>query len=322
MLIVTTLEECSVREYGLLADSIRRHRRGLDLHMVALTGEVSEQSRMRLESEADEVQSFFDFETYRKLEPMQDGLGHPIGKYAKLFLALEYLENAADRQDVVLFLDPDTFVQKPLSDLAQLARDDVLLFGHELELVHYANAPSSRLAVGERFDENGAWNATYFTEINTGVTLGTHDSFRRVVSAFATFADESAYQTKARPAIVSDFWHDQDFFRYFVRKTLPVDVGVLDLSTVFTTTKGASRCVRFDDDERRFLTSWGVVPHVLHFAGVTLGQIKGVPEDWVPDRDPTPAWSRGRPSVRAIVKRVLDISPLDVARVIRDRVSG
>jgi hypothetical protein len=319
MQILTTLEECSVPEYSLLVDSLRRTAKGVDgLRVVALTGEVSATSSKHLGSIVDEVKSFFDFEIYRKLRTVD--LGHPVGKYAKLFLALEYLNSSdAPASEVVLFLDPDTFVQKPLRALADLARSDMLLFGHELELVHTANSPSDRLAVAHRFDKPGAWHSSYFVEVNTGVTLGTVASFRRVVADFARFTEKTGYYTEALPRLENDFWHDQDFFRYFLRKALPVDVGVLGLDLVFTTIGSASRCLRFEPKLGRFVTSWGVQPHVLHFAGVTLGKVAGVPTAWVPQRDPTPAWARPRPSIRETVKRMLGVSPLDVARSVRRR---
>ena len=111
MHIITTLDEVRVEDYLRLAGSLSQQRGELEgLTTVVLTGDVTAESADTLATHADRVESFREFEMYKQLHPHWKAIGHPLGKFAKLFFALAYIvSNNVD--DVVVFLDPDTYVQ-------------------------------------------------------------------------------------------------------------------------------------------------------------------------------------------------------------------
>lgn len=322
MHIITTLDEVRVEDYLRLAGSLRQQRGELEgLTTVVLTGDVTAESADTLATHADRVESFREFEMYKQLHPHWKAIGHPLGKFAKLFFALEYIvSNNVD--DVVVFLDPDTYVQRPLADFETLVIPGVLLFGHEMQHAHLAHRPSARLNVAKRFDKEGPWYATYYSEINTGVVLGRAEDYKSVIEAFQRFTLESDYFTKHMRQLKYDHWHDQDCFRYFLRKVMPMNVGVFDIDQVFTTTGGAARCLHRDPEHDAFVTSWDRLPYVVHFAGGTWATIMA--EAPVADgsaqivyEDETP-WRRPFLHRHPLLLRILDTSPLDIARSVRN----
>ncbi len=278
MHIVSTMDDVGVGEYLTLVRSIRAHGGGIPrLKVIALTGNVTADSMKRVRQVADETRPFATFASYRRYDAFGDGLGHPLGKFAKLFFALEYFNENTPDDEMVMFLDPDVYVQRPLRQFVKFLDDDALLFGHEIQHSHHMARPNARLKVAHYFDDPGGWWATYVTEINTGVILGRAATFKRIMGDFENFVLKSDYFKKAMPRAGGARWHDQDFFRYFYRKTMRTDIGVLDLEQIFTTTRGAAKCLYFDMKRNQYRTVWGATPFVVHFAGGTLGKIPRKP---------------------------------------------
>ncbi len=320
MLIITSLEEVGMPDFRCLLQSIRRCSAGLPaLRIAACTGELSDESRHYLRRELDEVLPFESFEALKQYGVYGKALGHPIGKFAKLFFALEYVDRCGiEDEEIVLFLDPDTYIQRPLAEFIQNAEHGILLLGHEMQHNHLANAPSWRLKFAKLFDEEGPWWATYIAEVNTGVILGKAGVFRHVMRDFRSFVQESDYFEKAMSHAYGHRWHDQDFFRYFLRKTMRTDVGVLDLGEILTTTGGAEKCLFWDPAENLFCTVWDAVPYVLHFAGQARERIPGLPQEGgEPGKAPLLLPRRSGPPRYS---PLLDTSPRDVARFVRRRV--
>ena len=100
------------------------------------------------------------------------------------------------------------------------------------------------------------------------------EPFRRLMKDFENFVKNSHY-LNIIDQIPNDYkWHDQDFFRYFYRKTMRTDIGVFDLEQVFTTTRGGAKCVNYDNKKKFYRTAWGKVPFMVHFAGGTLEKVQ------------------------------------------------
>ncbi len=318
--IVSTFDECGVEEYKTLLRSIRQQSKGVDIRLVGLYGEISTQSQKELAELVDDLRCFDTFETHEYFQSNYGkSLYHPLGKFAKLFFVREYIEAEAKPTDRVLFLDPDVVVQRPLKEFLKQVVPGVVLFGHEMQLIHHAHRDNLRLKVAERFDEIEGWKSTYITEINTGVNLSIAEDFLKLMADFEDFVKASEY-LKVLDSIHDDVkWHDQDFFRYFYRKTLRLDIGCLDIGLVFTTTLGASKCLYFDVHTETYKTNWDAIPYVVHFAGGTMGKVArlSLKERLQPDPVPlpgaqphtsTPAISPS--SGRAATSQVIEV-PLD-----------
>lgn len=316
MRIITTLDQCGASEYAVLLGTITRWAASVErLRITAITGDLEPETRAMLEPRVHELLHFEEFQTTRDFAPFLPHLGHPIGKFAKLFFALEHLHDADD-DDTVLFLDPDTYVQRPLNELERLASGGVLLFGYQFQNIHHTFRPNARLAVADAFDTPGPWRASYFYELNTGVILGTVRAFKNAIAPFREFVFQSEYLRSVDNMFINH-WHDQDFFRYYLRKTLPIDIGTLGLEHVFTTTHGAAHCLCYDPVHSRYITAWGIVPYVVHLAGGTISKIPWKHEFMRPPQQPRQASSSPKSS---FMKRILDLSPLDIMRLARKRI--
>lgn len=272
MRIITTLDQCGASEYAVLLGTITRWAANVErLRITAITGNLEPETRAILEPRVHELLHFEEFQTARDFAPFLPHLGHPIGKFAKLFFALEHLQDADD-DDTVLFLDPDTYVQRPLNELERLASGGLLLFGYQFQNIHHTFRPNARLAVADAFDTPGPWRASYFYELNTGVILGTVRAFKNAIVPFREFVLQSEYLRSVENVLIYH-WHDQDFFRYYLRKTLPVNIGTLGLEHVFTAMHDTAHCLCYDAVQAQYVTAWGVVPYVVHLAGGSTSKI-------------------------------------------------
>ncbi len=313
MRIITTLDQCGASDYAVLLGTIAKWAEKVDrLRITAITGDLDAETRTMIQPQVHELLHFENFQVSRDFATFIPHLGHPIGKFAKLFFALEHLQDADDA-DTVLFLDPDTYIQRPLKELERFASDEVLLFGYQFQNIHHPFRPNARLAVADAFDAPGPWRASYFYELNTGVILGTVRAFKNAIGPFREFVFQSEYLRTVEKILINH-WHDQDFFRYYLRKTLPLNIGTLGLEHVFTTTHGAAHCLSFDAVRSGYVTAWGVVPYIVHFAGGSLDRIPWKHE-WM--RPPQQKKDASPAQKRSFLKRALDLSPLDIIRTAR-----
>lgn len=311
MRIITTLDQCGASDYAVLLRTLARWAANVErLRITAITGDLDAETGALLRAQVHELRHFNDFQVVHDFAPFLPRLRHPIGKFAKLFFALEHLQDADDA-DTVLFLDPDTYVQRPLNELERLASNEILLFGYQFQNIHHPFRPNARLAVADAFDAPGPWRASYFYELNTGVILGTVRAFKNAIGPFREFVLHSEY-LKTLDEILINHWHDQDFFRYYFRKTLPLNIGTLGLEHVYTTTHGAAHCLYFDSIRSRYVTAWGVVPYVIHMAGGSFSRIPWKHE-WM--RPPKQKKEASPAQKRSFIKRALDLSPMDIIRM-------
>lgn len=272
--IVSTFDECGVCEYKTLLRSIRRNSNGMDIRIVGLYGEISDQSKNELCELIDDLRCFDTYKSYSYFKSTYgERLFHPLGKFAKLFFVREYLETVVKPTDLILFLDPDTVLQRPLKEFIKYVVPGTVMFGHEVQHIHHLHRDNNRLQVAEKFDKIGSWKSTYITEINTGVNLSIVSDFLALMNDFEEFVVSSEYLKSIDDIRDGAKWHDQDFFRYFYRKTMRLDIGCAELELIFTTTLGASKCLYYDVPAEVYKTNWDAVPFVVHFAGGTMAKI-------------------------------------------------
>jgi len=326
IVILSTIEEQGMADYRKLLESLKRHAPAArQLRLVAITGNLANASRKFINENTDIAVPFHELTSSKLFAQYAETLGHPLGKFAKLFYALDYIEAHVADDAVVFFLDPDTLVQSPLDEIAELAETPVLFFGHELQHVHFSHNPNPRLKLAEEFDSSHGWKGSYFAEINTGVIFGKAHVFKRVMSDFLAFVLHSPYIQEVAAKISENHWHDQDFFRYFIRKTLREDIAVLDLNFIYTTTQAAAACIHYDDTYNVFCTNWGEVPAILHFAGGTRKFAEAPNVLWdTPNRKysiispKAPHYLGKRPKIKPpLYLRILSKSPLDWVRVFK-----
>ena len=157
-----------------------------NLKIIALYGEtILAETKKTLNNIVDSMQCFTEFESYKYFNTKYGKkIHHPLGKFGKLFFMREFLEINAKEKDIALFIDPDVILQRPLNDFLTLIRKNTVLFGHELQLVHRPHAPNIRLGYAKLFDKPGSWQATYITEINTGVNLSYVGTLSKVDERF------------------------------------------------------------------------------------------------------------------------------------------
>lgn len=271
--IVTLLEEPGAAEAPWLFASLRRWRDEAELHIHAICGSITEPTAMMLQREEVQRWDFGQFEIIETLKPYEEKLGHPLGKFAKLLLLEAWCQSAPlAEDDVVMFLDPDTLVQRPLSAISALAHEEKLFFGHEIEPIHRGDKPGRRLLVARHWDSETPLPAVCH-EVNTGVILGHPDTYRAVLAAYRECLFASEYLAILGTFPVEEHWHDQDLFRYFLYRERPESVGVLALDTIYTTTHSANQLLAYDALTGCYVMPDGACPAVVHFAGATLGKI-------------------------------------------------
>jgi hypothetical protein len=293
--VITTFDECGLAEYIRMVDTLRTHLpKDMPCQIAALTGPLSTAGLARL-ADLDVAHRHFDtFEAYRHFEALDRPYHHPQGKLCKHFFAREYVEETAAGDDLVLFLDPDTLVQRDLTPFLEKNIAGKVLFGYEMNLSHTAHRNSGRLMVAKRFDAESAFDRSYITELNTGVVLGLAADFVRLMGDFYDFVLASPYFNTLDDLEDEAKWHDQDFFRYFYRSTLRADVATFEFNDVFTAVNIGARCLYYDVRTRAYKTVWGGKPAIVHFAGGTFHQILRVhpiqnalpdaPEETTPER--------------------------------------
>jgi glycosyltransferase involved in cell wall biosynthesis len=276
--VFTTLDEIAVTEYSEMIKSLRQNSKDLlnDLNVIALAGNtITEKSLIELRRLADVTKKFSELQSYRYFKKKYDkNIYHPLGKFAKLFFMRDFIEKKCHPDDVVIFLDPDVIVQRHLRDFINLVQENVVLFGHEIDLTHYVHKKNARLCRAKIFDKSNGYLATYITEINTGVNLSYAKSFCKLINDFEIFVKESKYFEHLDSIPDGNKWHDQDFFRYFYRKNLRADIGTLKFDYIFTTTRIANKCIFFNKSKNKYITIWGEMPYIVHFAGGTRNQIQ------------------------------------------------
>ena len=261
--IVSIVEQPGLADFTNMARTVRDH--SPDGVLVVLSGQLDDAGLAICSKTADFHLSFLDFECYRRLAELGPILGHPVAKFAKMFILEEFLDSGNVNSDCLLFLDPDVELQGPLSNLVATTKDsDRVFFGRELLWAHSAHAPNTRLAQASDWKSPGNWFLTHFPELNTGVVLGRPTAWKEFLGDFLQFVRNSEYFLSL-PDRTTGHWHDQDFFRLWMREATTRNVEVFDLDDIFTTNGKASACV-FRDQNGKIRTIWGTTPTIVHFA--------------------------------------------------------
>lgn len=193
---------------------------------------------------------------------------HPFGKIAKPFVIKSYLEEATiNSDDVFVFLDPDILCQGSIDPLLHLMPDNGVIFAHQSD-----KADSNRSIV-TRFAKSGKKLEDYAEqrEINTGFFLGKVSNVKKLVGLWSEFMINSENVSfkdhDSKYSSILNAWHDQDYFRLFVRKeNLNLELKFIDETYVAHLCDTLSSKMSANGNQVQNHET-GTYPILVHFAG-------------------------------------------------------
>jgi hypothetical protein len=197
---------------------------------------------------------------------------HALGKSAKPAFFRTALDHFKEVTDYVVYLDPDIVIQGNIDKILTLAGDDRVVMAEE---VTPANENPGTIKKLERAIASGILTTeqcTNFTaEVNTGFQLGRRGAIIRYLDRFLNYMNSAPAQcmyknTEGR----MDSWHDQDFFRAFLRSDENIDwLALGDFSSIATLCGDGFNNVRIIAPAPPTVTLHkdGTAPPIVHFAG-------------------------------------------------------
>ena len=250
-LAAMTSERCPKAKFCVVSDDLSADyaaalsRRGVIVHV------LSEAERERLKSEAASD-------------------AHALGKSAKPFLLEMALRRFAEPTSEVCYLDPDVVIQGELDPIRELAGDDRVVMAVEatpsFENVGAAMKLDRAIAAGL---VTQAQCAAFPHEVNTGFQFGRREPFLRYLERLITFIRTDAAQAMLRnEGDRPSAWHDQDFFRCFLRAGDARDwLALAPFEMVATlAAEGYDKVEIWSSTPRARLVDGGA-PIVAHYAG-------------------------------------------------------
>lgn len=153
---------------------------------------------------------------------------HALGKLAKPAFIQYAIEKYAEENTVVLYLDPDIFIQGPIDRIFDMMDPEAVTFFRQEKDMNDTPWCVSQL---HRCIVNGHFKLSQFhsikEEINTGIIVGFADVMEKLVKDWSDFIAmpdmlRYAYSDPQR----NNAWHDQDYFRCFSRLKRRHDIHI------------------------------------------------------------------------------------------------
>jgi hypothetical protein len=207
----------------------------------------------------------------RILEDLFASDKHALGKTGKPAMIQFGLEQFASSGDQVIYLDPDIWIQGPLTPFFRECTDSVVRFApQELPMIEtpWCRSQIKRYLDREEMEVNTLQEPS--EEINTGVIWGERDAFLGLVREWLEFMKSPSMLPFARSDPETDnAWHDQDYFRLYVRLAKRANVGIIQRKgRVVHLCAGGKHRVWYLSSINRFIYKRSFRPPVLvHLAG-------------------------------------------------------
>lgn len=195
---------------------------------------------------------------------------HALGKVAKPALFRHALDLFAGAAKEVAYLDPDVLFQGGMTRVRALSGGRKVVMAAERTAT--ADNPGAAKKLARAVDEGALTDeqcANVGPEINTGFQYGPLEAVAGYLDRFLAFMTSEAMRPFLRNSEGrNNSWHDQDFFRAFLRVESDVDwLAVADFGTVATLNGAAFDDVQILGAAPEVSLPDGSLPDVVHFAG-------------------------------------------------------
>ncbi len=205
---------------------------------------------------------------------------HALGKLGKPFFIKEIIRQFGDQYDNLVYLDPDILIQEPLQLILDKITDTYVLMSREQVLIpqHRTGWPSLQLQRSINFgDVDESILISNEFEINTGFLAGRIELINNLVSQLIDFMTTEPFKKYA----ISDpgknnAWHDQDYFRCFVRLQDNPPLILLGENDIVHLCGGSHKGVTLKPElaSKLQLKVTEVTPKLVHFAGGSVKYFK------------------------------------------------
>jgi len=267
----------AVRLMQQLRDSTRGKYKG---EFLIVSDALSEESRKLL---ADFGIAFLVLSP-DELEPGKSQLSsdkHPFGKVGKPFIIRAALRRqAVDKTSrTVMYLDPDVMVQRPIQPvLDRVAPDRLLIFAEPLGMHNNPWCASQLARHTTAMNRNTNDLEPIKEEVNTGIMIGPAKVIVALLDTWCAFMMQAEMRQFSRSDANRDnAWHDQDYFRCFLRTAPRQQVRIASDSDVVHLCADGWRHYRFIPwmFSLYHRTSWRR-PTLVHLAGATHQQYESL----------------------------------------------
>jgi hypothetical protein len=199
---------------------------------------------------------------------------HALGKVGKPFFIRELMENHVDcdRYNCICYCDPDIIFQGDIGEIIRGRSLERVFISRQLLDSEKSIGPARKMdrAVAEGLAEPFELN-NFDREINTGLFGGSPAVLLALLREWTSFMVDSRFTPLKDGEDMPDAWHDQDFFRMYLRsgdgKRL---IEPLDMASCATLCSGAPTFYDVELDRIRVTTKDGnEKPSAVHFAGAS-----------------------------------------------------
>lgn len=253
-----------------------------DARFAVLTDQLSQTSVERLRSRSIKVIQF-ETEIADARETLSSDL-HSFGKIGKPVLLNAFLLQDTEADDTIIYFDPDVVVLEPLAGLlANIPQESVampeLLYPTEAWNHCVRQLRRAEEIAGRKIEPKGP-------EYCTGVMIGRRPAMLQLLEAWVRFQCEEPFNRlrNCDPG-AKNAWHDQDFFRCFVRLYKPANLRGIPFHHAPTLNPPCDRLLDIELDAevtppqlRCTHTHWMHPPLICHFAGKTYESIPAAKE--------------------------------------------
>jgi hypothetical protein len=270
-IIVTNGNAPQVSFLPLLNKTLRDKRRGnFSGPFIFLTDHIPEKSINLLSNQGITVQVLAadKIEMWSNMVPSNK---HPFGKRGKPFFIRDAAQMYANTYENLIYLDPDILIQGSIQRIVDMVENDRILMSSEAKLMLDNKWALKQLA---RAVDNGDVEHTIFSvfapEVNTGFMAGKINTIVDFTSEFINFMVSEQFRPYAWSEPGAAAWHDQDYFRCFIRikkEYRPILLG--EEFVVHLCANGHMKVINQPFTINFRLKESLKKPNVVHFAGGT-----------------------------------------------------
>ncbi len=252
--------------------SLRDEERGNFLGpFFVLSDKLSEKSVNLLTQIGITVQ-IIDRERIREWNFLLPSDKHPVGKIGKPMIVYEACRLFENRYQNLIYLDPDILVQNSIGGITDQIIDDRVLMSAQKKSIGASKWASSQLyRVIQKGHADEKILTIYDPEVNTGFMACRIPFLKKYLSEFIDYMVSDPFREYANSdPDCSNAWHDQDYFRTYIRLFTSKQPVLLDKLYVFHLCDGGFKEVFVQPCSKDILfKKTRQKPTIVHFAGNT-----------------------------------------------------
>ncbi len=257
-----------IRCYQSLRDKERGNFSG---DFIVFSDNLSKKS-IKLLSQIGISLQMVDGERVREWQLLLPSDKHPIGKICKPMIVHEACRLFEKQYQNLIYLDPDILVQSSIKTITDQIIDDGILMSAQKKSMGNSTWPSSQLY---RMIQKGHADEEIFSifkpEVNTGFMACRILFLKKYLSKFIDYMVSEPYREYANsdPGL-NNAWHDQDYFRAYIRLFTTKQPVLLDKFYVFHLCDSGFKEVFLQPFSKDILfKKTRQKPTIIHFAGGT-----------------------------------------------------